>query len=337
MAENEEAIVVEAPVVEPIAPVDPIQPGADEPTEDDKEWDAVIDEFAPGLRTEKKESKQEDKVDEPAKPVEKPKEAEKVEIDPNETPEAKTAREAKEAADAANKDDEEAEEPDTSARDIRVSTREAQKQVEAVAKDVREKMFADAPTVLQDAEGDPITSVADVMKLINPRTQEAFTEEEAGMWLLSAQQQFNVRLAQMDKQIEQIAEVNVDLKDQADSITYQYGELLKAMPDLRDQLWVEYQKTLVKDEKSGIITAAPVSLEKFYDIALQPYVKLAQSLETQEGDVAKVEAERLKAEEEVKKVKTRADRSDIYGSGKTDTMDDDEKEWAEAAKDYYEN
>lgn len=249
-------------------------------------------------------------------------------IDPNETAEQKAEREKKEAEIAA-----EVEEnlPDTSARDARQIARDAQKQVAEVAKDVREKMFKDAPTVLKDADGDPITSINDVMKLINPVTNEAFTQEEAGIWLLSAQQKFNQGLEQMEKQITQIAEVNVDLKDQADAVTYKYGELLKADTALRDRVWAEYEKTLVKDPDSGIITSMPVSLEAFYDTLLAPYAKLAESMENNTAEENRRAAEAQKAEEERKK-KERQDRSDIFGRGNVDDLTDPEdKEWAQAA------
>jgi hypothetical protein len=306
---------------------------------EDAEWAAALEDFAPGY--DKQEEKADDKVTTETTTAETttetttevPTTTETTTVDPNETPEQKTERE-KAAADANGTDkskDDAQEEPDTSVRTARQTAREAAVELDSVAKDVREKMFADVPTELRDADGDPIGSVADVTKLINPQTGEAFTREEATEWLLSAQQEFNKKIAQVDKQVEQIAEVNVDLKDQSESVNYQYGELLKSMPELRDQLWTEYEKTLIIDPKSGLITGMPVSLERYYEFTLQPYVKLAESLEAQES--AKTAAE--KAEAEVKKTRTRADRSDIYGRGKVDDMDDDEKEWANAAQEYY--
>lgn len=331
-----EPVAPVTPAVTPPAPEAPKTPTPEEAAQiaEDKEWDDAQDELFPGLKGQKKETKK----DEPTVTTTTTQAEETTTtttIDPNETPEQKAEREAKEAADA-KKASEENEEPDTSARDTRLAAREAQQQTEAVKADVRKQMFADIPTELRDHDGDPIRGIEDVMKLINPRTVNseefpngrAFTEEEAGMWLLSAQQQFNQNIAQVDKQIEQIAEVNIDLKDQADSVSYEYGELLKAMPELRDQIWAEFEKTLVKDEKSGIITKAPVSLERFYKIALQPYAKLAQNLETEEAAKQAAEA---KAAEEAKKKNERADRSDIFGGGNTDTTDPEDKEWNDAA------
>lgn len=171
------------------------------------------------------------------------------------------------------------------------------------------------------------------MEHVNPNTGEAFTEEEAATWLLAHQQQFNQELAERDKQVNHIAEVLVDIKDQTASIDYRYGELLKSMPELRDQLWNEYSKTLVRDPKTGIIVDAPVNMENHYEMVLEPYVKLAESLEAQEA--ARLEAE--KAAKEAQKLRNRGDRSDIFGRGDVEELDEDEKEWDAAHKSYFGN
>lgn len=308
------------------------------------EWDAAANEIFPGIKStnkpEKKEEpkKEEDKPGEPAKPKEEPKKEEAkpaapVDKKPEPKPGASDDTKAK-GDEAAGSDEAEADQPDTSALDARIAARQQTQAVDAVKADVRKEMFADVPTELRDADGDPIKSIEDVTKLINPRTQKPFTDEEAGMWLLSAQQQFNTNLANIDKQVEQIAEVNMDLKDQADMVNYRYGALLKEMPELRDKLWARYQNTLVKDPKSGIITKAPVSLEEFYETALEPYAVMGRDAEAKEtaakaaSDKAAADA---KAAEEAKKIKTRQDRSDIFGGGKVDDMSDEDKEWNAAA------
>jgi hypothetical protein len=320
-----------APPAEPAAPVTPpAEPTADEKAQEaeNKEWDDAADEIFPGLKSAQK--KEEDKKpDEPAKPTEEPKTPEAPK-DPN-APE----KPAEEPAKPDGADEEEAGQPDTAAIDARRETRAYRAEVEAVQSDVRKQMFADVPQQLQDADGDPINGIDDVMKLINPRTKEAFTEEEAGQWLLAAQQQFNRNLESVNKQVEQIAEANMDIKDQADIINYRYGALLKEMPEVRDRLWVAYQKTLVKDAKTGIITKVPVSLEEFYELHLEPYAELGRQAEAEENKVTADQqkaAEDAKLAEEEKKKKDRADRSDIFGGGKTDEADPEDKEWAAAAE-----
>lgn len=311
------------------------------------EWDAALKDYAPQLadklttETTTQETTQDEQADTTTTtttqaPSEDETTTTTTTLDPSETPEQKVQREQREAAAAikpgdGTDDSDEEDAPDQSRRTARQQTREAQREVETVAAEVREKMFADAPTRLVDKEGDPIDTIELVMQHINPNTGEGFTETEAATWLLAAQQQFNKNLADQDKQIAEIAETLVDLKDQADSINFQYGALLKTMPDLQQQLWTEFSKTLVKDPDTDIITKAPVSMESFYEMALQPYVKLAESLEAQEE--ARLATE--KAEAEAKKLRTRSDRADVFGREDTDTLDDEDKEWDAAHKAYF--
>jgi hypothetical protein len=293
--------------------------------QESQEWEQATEELFPGIKTDKKEPPK----DEPTKPTETDKTPPKVETPAKADPGGKD--EAKPDGEGDEEVEEETVEPDTSARDARVAQRQTAQEIQAVKDDVREQMFADTPKVLQDADGDPIKSIEDVQKLINPQTGVAFTAEEAGMWLLSAQQQFNQNLANMEKRIDQIAEVNLDLKDQADIIGYNYGELLKEMPELRDELWAEYEKTLIRDPDTHLIIAAPVALESFYRMALKPYVDLAAKLEADE--VARNTAEPTKAPDPAaNRRQSRQDRSDIYGGGKSEITDPEEKEWADAAE-----
>lgn len=317
------AAPVETPAASPVV----TPPANSEQQAEDKEWDDAANDLFPGIKGAKKEPK-----NEPAKPGEDPAATKTPQVDPNETPEQKAERESKEAADEAAK--QEAESANSSVRDSRLAARQTAQELKTIQGDVREKMFAEVPKVLQDADGDPIRSIEDVMGLINPRTGAAFTEEEAATWLLGAQQQFTKNLTDMETQINEIAELNLDIKDQADVISNEYGELLKALPQLRTQIWSEFEKTLVKDEKTGIITKAPVSLQGFYKTALEPYAALARKLEADEMDKAATAAQDgtdNAAAQETARRQQRADRSDIYAGGKTDTTDPEDKEWGEAA------
>lgn len=257
-----------------------------------------------------------------------------VAIDPNETPEQKAEREAAEAAAATPP-------PtfDQAKHDARVNSRAYAEQVKVTATDVKSKMFAKSPETLVDGDGDPINSIADVAgRLINPVTNEPFTDTEAGEWLASAQTKFNRAKDAESKEIDRIAEVNVDLKDQADFINHKYGDMLKANTALRDRLWAQYERTLVKDAESGVVTDMPVSLEEFYDIACAPYAEAPVTpTTTPETTVAPEQTPEQKAEAdraaEAAKQAERADRSDIFGGANPDNaIDDDTKEWLDAEK-----
>lgn len=204
------------------------------------------------------------------------------------------------------------------------------------------KYFLDAngKPMLADSDGDPIKSIDDVMKLINPRTGEKFTEEQAGMWLLNAQSSMRDNVANMHERINDIASTGLSMKEESSAVEWEYGELLRAMPDLTKELWADYSKTLITDPKTGIVIKAPVSLKSFYERALQPYALLAQQLEGQPGTPAAPAAPAApatppapdKAAEAAAKQQRRADRSDIYGGGKVDEATDDDKEWGAAAQ-----
>lgn len=322
--------------------------GANDASED-AEWDAAFAEYQPGLvkttvetttETTTQEANDEQTDTTTTTTTVTPEEVDTTTtattLDPNETAEQKVQREQREAdaAKAAGTKDGDGEEENAlnqSTRTARQTARQAAREVEQVATDVRDKLYSDQPKSLQDKDGDPINSINDVMNLVNPNTGVGFTEEEAAVWLLSAQQKFNENLTAQDNRANEIAETLVDLKDQADSINYEYGSLLKSMPDLQAQLWTEYEKTLVKDPGTGIIVGAPVSMETFYDLALQPYIKLAESLDAQEQ--AKTAAET--AEAATQKLRNRSDRSDVFGRGDVPNLDDEEKEWQAAHESYF--
>jgi hypothetical protein len=176
------------------------------------------------------------------------------------------------------------------------------------------------------------------MKLNNPRTGESFTEEEAGMWLLSAQQQFNEQRATIEKQAENIAEINFEMGDQAKIVNEKYGDFLKANPELRDEIWADFVETLVVDEKSGKVVKMPVGLEKYYDRQLKFRVEQEQKVAEQTAAEAKAQADaKAKADAEAadKKRKARSDRSDVFGSQEPEIKDPEEDEWDTAAKNVF--
>lgn len=325
--------------VQPAAPAEPVAPPVVTPPEtppappapnaDDQEWGAAADDFSADKGV---KSPAEPPATPPEPPVEPPKPPEGDQKPPenqppaNETPEQKAEREKKEAEEAA------AEQPpdNPATREARNAVLQLSQDRQAMAEDVKEKLFPDMQTELQDADGEPIRTVEDVMKLNNPNTGKAFTAEEATQWLFAATRHLEKQIATTEKKIEKIAEVNVSLKDQADAIKVKYGALLKANPNgIREKLYAAFQKTLKKDPKTGIIIDAPMSMQELYETALAPYAYLAEKLEKEEADRAKNEAE-------VTRQRTQSDRTDVVPGGKGDTMDSEEKEWSNAAKEYYE-
>lgn len=202
--------------------------------------------------------------------------------------------------------------------------------LEAFKKEVTETLYPEGlDRQLRDSDGDPITGIDDLTKLINPRTNELFTDEEAGAWLLQAQQKLNQDIERVEAFIEQVAETNVTVKSGAERVAEKYGAILQADDALRKSLIVAYDKTLVKDPKTGVTISAPLTPEEFFDPILGP--RLNQKIE---DDQAAAAAAKAKADEDAKNAQ--ADRGDLRPNGKGDNIDPEDKEWAEAYKAYEE-
>lgn len=243
--------------------------------------------------------------------------------------------------DAGKKKDPVEDQPDNKiVRDHRAIAREAEADRKLTYKEVSEKVLKDVPRKLEDSEGNEIRTIEDVQQLRNPKTGKAFTEEEAGKWLLAASQHLNKKINEAEQDAERITDIQLAIKDQADNIREKYGDLFKSVPGLQKKVWALFEATLKTDDALELIVDMPVSMEDFYDLQLTPYMdKLAQLDEEEDKDKeAKAEAAKKKKEDAEKaKKQNRSDRSSIYTGGKSDDgMDEEEAAWAKAAKDYYE-
>lgn len=333
----------------PTAPTEPTQPAVPPVNEpqltpeeqvakaEDDEWDSAFKQQFPGMRSTNKEPKK----NEPAKPEKTPEEIAADEAAAkNKKPDAKQG--ASDGTETENPDDAAASDANAASRSARATARELAQQREVMVNDVRTKLFADVPEYLQDADGDPIRGIEDVMGLINEKTGETFTEEEAGLWLLNAQQQFNKAKADIEKQIESIAELNLDVKDQADAINAKYGKWLQAHTDIRDQIWADFAKTLKVDPNTKLVIEMPMPLETFYENALGPRVEaeVKTANDTAAAEKAKADADaKAKADAEAQRQKDRADRSDVYNppANAGAPTDKDEEEWDSAYDSLYPN
>lgn len=200
--------------------------------------------------------------------------------------------------------------------------------VQTFKKEVTQTLYPEGiDRQLRDSDGDPITGIDDLTKLLNPRTNELFTDEEAGSWLLSAQQKLNKDIETVERFIEQVAEVNVNVKLGAERVAEKYKDILSADDKLRERLIQAYDKTLVKDPKTGVTINNPVDVEEFFDIALES--RLADRAAATE---AASEAAKAKVKQDAKD--SQSDRGDLKPSGKSDNIEPEDKEWAIAIKEY---
>lgn len=320
---------------------------------DAAEWDSAFDKFdsEKGIKSEKTEDKPagdkpeaDDKKEYTNEELLELKRKEDEEARQNETPEEKAEREKKEAEEAAanNETDEEAKarrDREAAAREARATQRDILAEAEAMQNDIVETMFKDKDGKLYDADGDEIRTIEDVMALRNPNTGKNFTEDEAGAYLLKATQHAKREQEEALALAKTYAEVNLTIKDEADTIKDKYGDFLNdpKNAELKAEIWADYEATLQTDEETGVIVKAPVSMVRFYDRALKPYMD-AQS-DISEAEQAKKDAEEAaaKAKEEAEKARRRSDREDIFdrGSNGRDTLSKEEQEWADAEKAYY--
>ena len=307
----------------------------EQPTQDDAEWGRAFDEFSankgiPSIATDDKKGGDDAGTDanKPAGDGNQPNADDGGEGDQG-------AKPADDAGDANQPNaEEDATAPIRSAREIQRELEEDRKQTIA---DVREKLYPDLKTTLTDADGDPLEKPEDVMKLKNPNTGKAFTKEEATQYLLEAQKYLNTENEKAQSHIEQVAEVNLAIKDQADAVRARWGKFL-AKPEnaqLAKDTWADFQATFKTDPKSGVIIEAPVSMERFYNRTLAGYEGQAQTAQTAEQQAKAAEDARLAAEAKAQRLQNREDRGDITSNGKSQTDDPEDKEWGNAFKQHY--
>lgn len=326
---------------------------------EDKEWAQAEDNFAkendfkkedPEKSETGKDGKPTGKDDKGAQTPEEKKKAEEEEAEKakNETPEETEARHKKEAEEKDKNPEGEEDQPvQPEVPDTRTILREMAADRKAIKEDIREQLFSDIPTQIEDEDGDVIKNIADLSgKRINPNTLpggkaydpkypkgRAFNDEEAAAFILEANNFIKEKREEAEEKLEQITETTVTLKEETENIKKKYGELLQVNPNgIREKVWTAYEKTLVVDEKTNIITEAPVSLEEFYEIALAPYAKMAERLE---AEAAKDEQQKSKDEEkdeELKRAKDNSDRADLTPGSASAGTDKEDEEWGKAAK-----
>lgn len=135
-------------------------------------------------------------------------------------------------------------------------------------------------TTIYDTNGSAIKTANDIVsrQLLNPNTNEPFTYEEATSWLMNAQKQMSENLEELHHYAEEIAETNISLQESNNRVMQTWGDVLNAMPNVAKQVAETYVKTLEFDPTGSYVVKAPVDPVAFYDMALAPYMKLAETM-----------------------------------------------------------
>lgn len=230
-----------------------------------------------------------------------PKDGEATDI-PKETPEEKANREAQEAA---NK-----EEPKPlTAEDIKKvlderesSSQERVSQLHEAREAIISKVYPEGiDTKIYDTDGKVIQTAQDIVDrgLVNERTGEPYTYEEAASFMLEANKKMAEQVEELNSWAENVAEENISLNEGNQRVMQQWGDTLKAMPNLAKQLAEEYVSTqLTFDKTNSYITKMAMTPERFYGLVMPAYQKLGEALAAKNTAAADQQAADQRAAEE---------------------------------------
>lgn len=178
--------------------------------------------------------------------------------------------------------------------------------VRRVREEIIEKLYPEGiDKNIYDTNGNVIKTAQDIVdrELLNPRTGEPFTYEEAASWMLNAQQQMNKNIEELYKYAEDIGELNVSLIESNRRVMELHGETLKNLPEgIAEKLAAAYVKTLEFDKTGSYVVKAKIDPVEFYDLALAPYNELRETL-----------AENQRLAEEQKQKDAEAERDERAG------------------------
>lgn len=222
----------------------------------------------------------------------------------NETAEETATRQANEA----KQNDEDEAKKYATAEDVKQAIREVNQEstgriekVHTVREEIINKLHPEGiDRNIYDTDGKVIKTAQDIVDrgLINERTGEAFTYEEAASFMLEATREMNENINKLNDWAEDVAEKNISLVESNDRVMDQWGDILKAMPQLAKELADEYITTQLEFDKTGsYITKMSMSPEAYYGRVMAPYRKLGEALAAQQALQANQQAEQQNAEQ----------------------------------------
>lgn len=190
------------------------------------------------------------------------------------------------------------------------------------------------PDPRKDSDGDPITGPSQLTKLVNPRTQELFTQDEAKEWFETATKQYESNVAKANAEALHVTQVNRQMTKEMEVVKRVYGDYLEKNPDKAAKTLEAYKRTLLLSEDGSYIKDTPVGLLEFYNNVVQPQVELFESLQEKSSE-AKA-AEEAKKAEVVKQKASRDESRDLKQTQPDNAGGDDESDgWAKAFDNYY--
>jgi hypothetical protein len=306
------------------------KPDAGEPGAEEFDVNSLAESLLSGAKEEGTKADEKDKGTEPEKPAaddkdkaeEKP--ADDKPADGDKKPEDKPAdgeKPADKPADGEEKpsDSAEANKPLTR-EDIRAAMREEQEARDTAASErssyagqqrdvIREALKLDSTytTVALD-DGTPITSVKQLTSVINPSTDEPYTREEAATLLLDARKVVDDNMKAYENRVDELTDLNVSFKEQADEVEQKFGDILKAFPDVAQDLLKAYQKTFTTSDDGKYVTNVPLPPMEFYAPVLGKF-RVATDQVTQKQADDKAAADKIEKDAAAKE--EQEDRGDL--------------------------
>lgn len=150
---------------------------------------------------------------------------------------------------------------------------------------------------IYDSNGNAIKTAQDIVdRGLVKENGEPFTYEEAASFMLEANRKMTENVEELNKWAEDIAEQNMSLVESNQRVMDKWGETLKAMPKLAQELAQEYITTQLQFDKTGsYITKMNMSPETYYDRIMAPYYQLAQSMAAAEAAKANEQHQQAQA------------------------------------------
>lgn len=187
-----------------------------------------------------------------------------------------------------------------------------------------------------DSDGDKITSPKQVEELVNPKTGELFTPEEARDWYENATKKYENNLAVARQEAVRVASVAANMDKGREAVLKHYGDFIKSNPEIAKKVADAYIRTITiaGEGENAYIIDAPIDILEFYNDVMYPQMELAEK-RSEEAAAAKAAEEKKQADIKAGKV-AREESRDLKVTAPEDAgKGSDESEWDNAFKDYY--
>lgn len=199
--------------------------------------------------------------------------------------------------------------------------------VSVASKEIIEKLHPEGiDQNIYDTNGDVIKTAQDIVDrgLVNQRTNEPFTYDEAASFMLEAGKTNAANLEELNKYATDIAEKNISLVEENERVMQKYGDLIEAMPNVAKQIAEKYISTQLQFDPTGsYITGMVTSPEEFYGLMMAPYRELSQSLAAKEVEQAQTDQSEQSERNGIPGQRGQADMPSNTGDAMVDALIDE--------------